>query len=100
MTPESVTDLRSLVFVVGSLLSVAAAVKFRPSGCRLVAEAALPVGLMGFLIGVISMLAAESNPIQIAPAVAIAILTLVYAGIVRLLFVDSLKQDLLEAPSL
>ena len=100
MTPESVTDLKSLVFVVGSLLSVAAAVRFKPSGCRLVAEAALPVGLMGFLIGVISMLAAESNPIQIAPAVAIAILTLVYAGIVRLLFVDSLKQDLLEAPSL
>ena len=100
MTPESVTDLKSLVFVVGSLLSVAAAVRFRPSGCRLVAEAALPVGLMGFLIGIISMLAAESNPIQIAPAVAIAILTLVYAGIVRLLFVDSLKQDLLEAPSL
>ena len=100
MTPESVTDLKSLVFVVGSLLSVAAAVRFRPSGCRLVAEAALPVGLIGFLIGVITMLAAESNPSQIAPAVAIAILTLVYAGIVRLLFVDSLKQDLLEARSL
>ena len=100
MTPESVTDLKSLVFVVGSLLSVAAAVRFRPSECRLVAEAALPVGLIGFLIGVISMLAAESNPSQIAPAVAIAILTLVYAGIVRLLFVDSLKQDLLEARSL
>ena len=68
--------------------------------CRLVAEAALPVGLAGFLIGVISMLAAESNPGQIAPAVAIAILTLVYAGIVRLFFVDSLNQDLLEAHSL
>lgn len=100
MTPESVTDLKSLVFVVGSLLSVAAVVRFRPSECRLVAEAALSVGLIGFLIGVITMLAAESNPSQIAPAVAIAILTLVYAGIVRLLFVDSLKQDLLEAPSL
>ena len=100
MTPESVTDLKSLVFVVGSLLSVAAAGRFRPSECRLVAEAALPVGLIGFLIGVITMLAAESNPSQIAPAVAIAILTLVCAGIVRLLFVDSLKQDLLEAPSL
>ena len=97
MTPESVTDLKSLVFVVGSLLSVAAAVRFRLPECRLVAEAALPVGLIGFLIVVISMLAAESNPSQIAPAVAIAILTLVYAGIVRLLFVDSLKQDLLEA---
>ena len=100
MTLESVMDAKSLIFVVGSLLSVAAVVRFKPSECRLVAEAALPVGLAGFLIGVISMLAAESNPGQIAPAVAIAILTLVYAGIVRLFFVDSLNQDLLEAHSL
>ena len=100
MTLESVLDAKSLVFVAGSLLSVAAVVRFRPSECRLVAEAALPVGLTGFLIGVISMLAAESNPSQIAPAVAIAILTMVYAGIVRLLLMDSLNQDLLEERSL
>jgi hypothetical protein len=100
MTLESVMDAKSLVFVLGSLLSVAAVVRFKPSECRLVAEAALPVGLAGFLIGVISMLAAESNPGQIAPAVAIAILTLVHAGIVRLLFVDLLNEDLLEAHSL
>ena len=99
MTAESVTDLKSLVFVVGSLLSVAAAVRFRLPECRLVAEAALPVGLAGFLIGVISMLAAEYNPSQIAPALAIAILTLVYTGIVRLIFVDSLNQNLLGARS-
>tara|TARA_Y100000991_G_scaffold107212_1_gene80891 strand:+ start:720 stop:1430 length:711 start_codon:yes stop_codon:yes gene_type:complete len=84
----------------GSLLSVAAVVRFRPSECRLVAEAALPVGLAGFLIGVISMLAAESNPSQIAPALAIAILTLVYTGIVRLIAVDSLNQNLLGARSM
>ena len=99
MTLESFLDAKSLVFVIGSLLSVSAVVRFRPSECRLVAEAALPVGLAGFLIGVISMLSAESNPSQIAPAVAIAILTLVYTGIVRLLFVDSLNQNLLGARS-
>ena len=100
MTLGSVIDAKSLLFVVGSLLSVATVVRFKPSECRLVAEAALPVGLAGFLIGVVGMLAAESNPSQIAPAVAIAILTLVYAGIVRLLLVDSLNEDLLEAHSL
>ena len=99
MTPESVLDAKSLVFVMGSLLSVAAVVRFRPSECRLVAEAALPVGLAGFLIGVTSMLAAEYNRDQIAPAVAIAILTMVYTGIVRLLFLDSLNQNLLGARS-
>ena len=96
---ESVLDAASVVFVMGSLLSVSAVVRFRPSECRLVAEAALPVGLAGFLIGVISMLAAEYNRNQIAPAVAIAILTLVYTGIVRLLFLDSLNQNLLGARS-
>ena len=95
----SILDIKSLSFVLVSLLSVAAVTRFRPSELRLVAEAALPVGLTGFLIGVIGMLAAESNPSQIAPAVAIAILTLVYAGIVRLLFVDSLNRNLLEAHS-
>ena len=95
----SILDIKSLSFVLVSLLSVAAVTRFRLSELRLVAEAALPVGLTGFLIGVIGMLAAESNPSQIAPAVAIAILTLVYAGIVRLLFVDSLNQKLLEAHS-
>ncbi|MAB26248.1 MAG: hypothetical protein CL580_01095 [Alteromonadaceae bacterium] len=99
MTLESVLDAKSLFFVIASLLSVSAVVRFRPSECRLVAEAALPLGLAGFLIGVISMLSAESNPSQIAPGVAIAILTLVYAGIVRLLFVDSLNQNLLGARS-
>ena len=99
MTLGSVIDTKSLLFVVGSLLSVATVVRFKPSECRLVAEAALPVGLAGFLIGVIGMLVAESNPSQIAPSVAIAILTLVYAGIVRLLLVDSLNEDLLEAHS-
>ena len=99
MTLGSVMDAKSLLFVVGSLLSVATVVRFKPSECRLVAEAALPVGLAGFLIGVIGMLVAESNPSQIAPSVAIAILTLVYAGIVRLLLVDSLNEDLLEAHS-
>ena len=99
MTLESDMDVKSLVFVMGSLLSVDAVVRFRPSECRLVAEAAMPVGLAGFLIGVISMLAAEYNPSQIAPALAIAILTLVYTGIVRLIFVDSLNQNLLGARS-
>ncbi len=100
MTLGSILDAKSLAFVVGSVLSVAAVIRFKPSECRLVAEAALPVGLKGFLIGVISMLGAEYNPSQIAPAVAIAILTLVYAGIVRLLFLDSLNQNLLEAHTL
>ena len=99
MTLGSILDAKSLVFVVGSLLSVATVVRFRPSEFRLLAEAALPVGLSGFLIGVISMLGAESNPNRIAPALAIAILTLVYAGIVRLLFLDSLNQDLPRARS-
>ena len=85
-------DLASLTFIIGNLLSIAAVVRFQPSQFRLVAEAALPIGLVGFLIGVISMLSAESDPSRIAPALAVAILTVLYAGAVRLLLSDTLHQ--------
>ena len=68
MSFEHLLDLASLTFVVGSLLSIAAVVRFRPDQFRLVADAALPVGLVGFLIGAVSMLAAVSDPDRIAPA--------------------------------
>ena len=64
-------DLASLTFIVGSLLSIAAVVRFRPNQFRLLADAALPIGLVGFLIGVVSMLAAVSDPDRIAPALAV-----------------------------
>lgn len=85
-------DLASLTFVFGSLLSIAAVVRFQSSQFRLLADAALPVGLIGFLIGVVSMLAAESDPSRIAPALAVAILTLLYSGTVRLVLSDTLNR--------
>ena len=85
-------DLASLTFIVGSLLSIAAVVRFRPNQFRLLANAALPIGLVGFLIGVVSMLAAVSDPDRIAPALAVAILTVLYSGAVRLVLSDTLNQ--------
>lgn len=85
-------DLASLFFILGSLFSIAAVVRFQPSQLRLVADAALPIGLIGFLIGVISMLAAEADSSRIAPALAIAVLTVLYAGTIRLLLADTLNQ--------
>ena len=85
-------DLASLTFIVGSLLSIAAVVRFRPNQFRLLADAALPIGLVGFLIGVVSMLAAVSDPDRIAPALAVAILTVLYSGAVRLVLSDTLNQ--------
>ena len=85
-------DLASLTFVLGGLLSIAAVVRFRPDQFRLVADAALPVGLIGFLIGAVSMLAAVSDPHRVAPALAIAILTVLYSGAVRLVLSDTLSQ--------
>ena len=92
MSFEHLLDLASLTFIVGSLLSIAAVVRFRPKHFRLVADAALPVGLIGFLIGVVSMLAAESSPSRIAPALAVAILTVLYSGVIRLALIDTLNE--------
>ena len=85
-------DLASLTFVLGSLLSITAVVRFQSSQFRLLADAALPAGLVGFLIGVVGMLAAESDPSRIASALAVAILTVLYSGTVRLLLSDTLNQ--------
>lgn len=92
MSFGSLLDLASLTFIVGSLLSIAAVVRFRPNQFRLLADAALPIGLVGFLIGVVSMLAAVSDPDRIAPALAVAILTVLYSGAVRLVLSDTLNQ--------
>jgi len=81
-------DTVSAVFVFGGLAGLSLVMRLRQEGLRLTYEVSLPLGLIGFLIGVIGMLAAESNPAQIAPGIAIAILTLVYAGVVRLFLID------------
>ena len=86
---DTLVDAASAVFVFGSLAALSLVMRLRADGLRLVYELSLPMGLIGFLIGVIGMLAAESNSAQIAPAIAIAILTVVYGAIVRLLLCET-----------
>lgn len=85
----SLIDAASAVFVFGGIATLSAVLRLRPNELRLPYEVSLPLGLVGFLIGVIGMLAAESNPAQIAPGTAIAILTVVYGGVVRLFLADT-----------
>jgi hypothetical protein len=85
----SLVDTASAVFVFGGIAGLSLVMRLRPEALRLVYEVSVPLGLIGFLIGVIGMLAAESNPAQIPPAIAIAILTVVYGGIVRLFLADT-----------
>ena len=85
----SLVDTASAVFVFGSIAALSLVMRLRPEGLRLIYEVSVPLGLIGFLIGVISMLAAESNPAQIPPGIAIAILTVAYGGLVRLFLADT-----------
>lgn len=85
----SLVDAASAIFVFGGIAALSVVMRLRPDGLRLAYELSLPLGLVGFLIGVIGMLAAESNPAQIAPGIAIAVLTVVYAGAVRLFLSDT-----------
>ncbi|MEL0007549.1 MAG: hypothetical protein VW686_09450, partial [Luminiphilus sp.] len=86
---DGLLDAASAVFVFGGITLLALAMRLRVDGLRLIYEVSLPLGLVGFLIGTISMLAAASNPTQVAPALAIALLTVAYAGGVRILFADT-----------
>lgn len=86
---QSLMDAASAVFIFGGFAALSLVMRLRSDGLRLIYEMSLPLGLTGFLIGVISMLATEYNPAQIAPALAIAVLTVVYASIVRLLLTDT-----------
>jgi hypothetical protein len=86
---DGLLDAASAVFVFGGITLLALAMRLRVDGLRLIYEVSLPLGLVGFLIGIISLLAAASNPTQVAPALAIALLTVAYAGGVRILFADT-----------
>ena len=85
----SIVDTVSALYVFGSLIVAGILMRIRTGQLRLLWELSLPLGLIGFLVGVVSMLAAVSDPAQIAPALAIAVLTVVYASAVRLLLMDS-----------
>jgi len=85
----SIVDTVSALYVFGSLIVAGILMRIRTGQLRLLWELSLPLGLIGFLVGVVSMLAAVSDPAQIAPALAIAVLTVVYASAVRLLLTDS-----------
>jgi hypothetical protein len=94
MSLDSILDAKTLLFILGMLMSIALAGRFNKSCLRLVWETSLPVGLLGLLIGVISMLAALAEPSGIAPAAAVALMALLYVGTVRLLLSDAHDQPL------
>lgn len=89
---DSIVDAVSALYVFGSLIIAGILMRIRGDQLRLLWELSLPLGLIGFLVGVVSMLAAASDPAQIAPALAIAVLTVVYASAVRLLLTDTRFQ--------
>jgi hypothetical protein len=80
---SGVVDLASLVFVVGSLASLALTASFSRASVTIVVDLAYPVGLLGTLIGLVSMLQNISDPKAIGPAMAIALLTVFYAAVVH-----------------
>ena len=86
---DSIVDAVSALYVLGSLIVAGILMRIRGDQLRLLWELSLPLGLIGFLVGVVSMLAAASDPAQIAPALAIAVLTVVYASAIRLLLTDT-----------
>ena len=80
---SGIVDLASLVFVVGSLASLALTASFSRASVTIVVDLAYPVGLLGSLLGWVAMLQNISDPKAIGPAMAISFLTVLYAALVH-----------------
>ena len=89
MLIDSLLDAKALLFIAGMLFCFLVVGEFKKSSLRLLWEVSLPVGLLGFLMGVVSMLAAVADLSGVAPAMAVALITLLYAGLVRVLLSDA-----------
>jgi len=97
---DSLIDAKSLLFIAGMLSCFLVVGEFKKSSLRLLWEVSLPVGLLGFLMGVVSMLAAVADLSGVAPAMAVAMMTLLYSGLVRVLLSDTHDQPLVVDASI
>ncbi len=75
-------NIPSIVFIALSISVIAAVSRFNAEDSLLLCAKYLPyVGLIGFFIGIILMLQHLSEPRLIGPAIAISLLTLLYANL-------------------
>ena len=95
---SEIVDLASLYFVVGSLAGFALTASFSRASLTVVVDLAYPVGLLGTLIGLVSMLQNMSDPKAIGPAMAISFLPVLYAAVIHGL-ASGRSRDLSEIDS-
>ncbi len=79
----SLVDLGSLVFIVGVVLAAAITGGFGRASAVVVDKVVLPAGVTGSFIGVVAMLHNLDDPRAIWPAVSVALLTALYASIIK-----------------
>lgn len=77
-------DLGALLFVAGAILAAAVAGGFGRPASRLADRIILPAGIAGTFIGVIHMLQVLDDPASLPEGLAIALLTSLYAAVVKL----------------
>ena len=75
----SLLDLPSAIFVLVPVLGAFIASQFTQQGIKLANSIILQTGLVGTLIGLITMLGNMSDPGEIGPGLSIASLTILYA---------------------
>jgi len=78
-------DLICLLFVVGALLAAGVAGRFHRDSLVVASRLVLPAGVAGTFIGAMQMLQNMEDPLKILPALSIAMLTALYAAVVKLI---------------
>jgi len=95
---SGILDAASFVIVVGGLAGFALTASFSRASVTIVVDLAYPVGLLGTLIGLVSMLQNMSDPKAIGPAMAISFLPVLYAAVIHGL-ASGRSRDLSEIDS-
>ena len=96
----SLLDLPSAIFVLVPVLGAFIASQFTQQGIKLANSIILQTGLVGTLIGLITMLGNMSDPGEIGPGLSIASLTILYALIASSVFTLASLKTSSESPEL
>lgn len=96
----SLLDLPSAIFVLVPVLGAFIASQFTQQGIKLANSIILQTGLVGTLIGLITMLGNMSDPAAIGPGLSIASLTILYALITSSVFTLASLKISPEPPEL
>ena len=95
---EILVDLPSLLFVTIAVLAAFLAGRFTTYGIKITNQIVVQAGLTGTLIGLVVLLQNMSDPEQLGPALAVGLLTILYALTLSGVFTLAARKMIIQQP--